>query len=49
MQFNIVKISASLLLGLAALLPATAQDLRRPAQHNANHEELLAMQKNVSS
>ena len=49
MQFNIVKISASLLLGLAAIFPATAQDLRRPAQHNANHEDLLAMQKTISS
>ena len=49
MQFNIVKISASLLLGLAAKFPATAQDLRRPAQHNANHEDLLAMQKTISS
>lgn len=26
-----------------------AQELRRPAQHNANHENLLAMQKSVSS
>lgn len=49
MQFNIVKISATVLLGLATLISAEAQDLRRPAMHNANHEDLLAMQKTVSS
>ena len=34
---------------LSATSFATAQELRRPAQHNANHENLLAMQKSVSS
>jgi LysM repeat protein len=49
MQINLKKLSASLLLGIVAILPSAAQDLRRPAQHNANHEDLLAMQKTISS
>lgn len=48
MQHFILKIAASAFLGIMAVVPVVGQELRRPAQHNANHEDLLAMQKSVS-
>ncbi len=50
MQLNIVKIATSALFGFIAVLCANAQNLNlpRPAQHDANHQDLLAMQKSVS-
>ena len=49
MQFNIVKLAASALFGLFALgMNSQNLNLPRPAQHDANHQDLLAMQKSVS-
>lgn len=49
MQFNIVKLATSALFGLFALgMNSQNLNLPRPAQHDANHQDLLAMQKSVS-
>ncbi len=50
MRLNIVKLATSTLFGLFAIAGLNAQDLNlpRPAQHDANHQDLLAMQKSVS-
>lgn len=50
MQFDIVKLATTSLFGLLVAFGMDAQnlDLPRPAQHDANHQDLLAMQKSVS-
>lgn len=49
MQFNIKKITAATALALATVLSVSAQTNfnRRPAQHNAEHQDLLAYQTNI--
>ena len=46
---TLTKLAVPALFALVISGAGMAQELRRPAQHNANHENLLAMQKSVSS
>ncbi len=46
---TLTKLALPAIFALAFTGQVFAQELRRPAQHNANHENLLAMQKSVSS
>lgn len=49
MQFNIKRITAAAALALATAITMSAQTTynRRPAQHNAEHQDLLAYQTNI--
>lgn len=49
MQFNIKRITAATALALATVFSVSAQTNfnRRPAQHNAEHQDLLAYQTNI--
>lgn len=49
MQFNIKRITAAAALALATAITMSAQMTynRRPAQHNAEHQDLLAYQTNI--